>query len=348
MSSFLKNLPSTSSLVTAYATISTFLMLLKSMFDLMVPAKARESIIAIVQEHIISRFFTSFTFVIEDEWEFGDNALFRAAMVYLPTKIGPSTQTVLLGFKEKHKFETPPETGVPVWGHVVDEFENMKLKWTLKSKKSKNMFYSRERKFFHLTCNKNHRDKVMKNYFPHVALTARSILNNRKGLRIYTYDQNHCYWESTAFKHPSTFATLAMEPDLKKSIMEDLDMFVNRKVFFERVGRTWKRGYLLYGPPGTGKSSLVAAIANHVRYNIYDLQLGTVKSDFDLRRLLTSTTNQSILLIEDIDCSSSSKVAQERPKNSDDIDDDDDDDEDNAKAKVEKKSKPPSSQGVTN
>uniref|UniRef100_A0A2N9GQU7 AAA+ ATPase domain-containing protein n=1 Tax=Fagus sylvatica TaxID=28930 RepID=A0A2N9GQU7_FAGSY len=315
MSSFLKNIPSTSNLYAAYATISTFLMLLRNIFDMVVPEKVREAISTYCNENITSRFSTRFTFVIEEDWEVGENALFRASMVYLPTKIGSSIRSVLLGSKESHKVDTPPESGIPVWGNVVDEFENMRLKWTLKSRKSEksSIWCSREKKYFHLTCNKKHRDKVMKNYFPHVTLTAKSILNSRKGLRIYTYDQDDGYWESTAFKHPSTFATLAMEPDKKKELMEDLDLFVTRKKFFERVGRTWKRGYLLYGPPGTGKSSLVAAIANHVRFNIYDLQLGSVKSDYDLRHVLTSTTNRSILLIEDIDCSS--KVVQERPKN---------------------------------
>ena len=37
-----------------------------------------------------------------------------------------------------------------------------------------------------------------------------------------------------------------------------------------------KRGYLLHGPPGTGKSSMIAAMANHLKYDIYDLELTKV------------------------------------------------------------------------
>ncbi|GJN11603.1 hypothetical protein PR202_ga29804 [Eleusine coracana subsp. coracana] len=62
------------------------------------------------------------------------------------------------------------------------------------------------------------------------------------------------------------------------------------------------RGYLLYGPPGTGKSSLVAAIANHLLFNIYDLDLSEVRLNSALQRLLIAMPNKSILLIEDIDC----------------------------------------------
>ncbi|KAE8655066.1 P-loop containing nucleoside triphosphate hydrolases superfamily protein isoform 1 [Hibiscus syriacus] len=130
-------------------------------------------------------------------------------------------------------------------------------------------------------------------------------------------------WEPTVFKHPATFETLAMEPELKEFIMKDLDTFVERKEFFENVGRAWKRGYLLYGPPGTGKSSLVAAIANYMRYNVYDLQFQSVRSDSELRRVLTSTTNRSILLIEDIDCST--KVTHDRTKANENSDEEDED-----------------------
>lgn len=94
-----------------------------------------------------------------------------------------------------------------------------------------------------------------------------------------------------------------MDPELKQGVMEDLNRFVKRKEFYKRVGRAWKRGYLLYGPPGTGKSSLVAAMANHLKFDVYDLQLANIMRDSDLRKLLLATGNRSILVIEDIDCS---------------------------------------------
>ncbi|GAB2213779.1 hypothetical protein Droror1_Dr00018094 [Drosera rotundifolia] len=63
------------------------------------------------------------------------------------------------------------------------------------------------------------------------------------------------------------------------------------------------RGYLLYGPPGTGKSSLIAAMANYLKFDIYDLELTEVRSNLDLRRYLLETANRSILVVEEIDCS---------------------------------------------
>ena len=113
---------------------------------------------------------------------------------------------------------------------------------------------------------------------------------------------NSLRWEPVILEHPSTFETMAMEDELKRDVIADLDRFIRRKDFYKRVGKAWKRGYLLYGPPGTGKSSLVAAMANYLRFDVYDLQLASVMRDADLRRLLLATRNRSILVIEDIDC----------------------------------------------
>ncbi|KAI6671435.1 hypothetical protein NL676_006320 [Syzygium grande] len=98
------------------------------------------------------------------------------------------------------------------------------------------------------------------------------------------------------------FETLAMDLELKKMLIDDLDRFMRRKEYYKRVGEAWKRGYLLYGPPGTGKSSQVAAMPNHLKFDIYDLERSGLRSNVDLRRLLVTTANRSISVVEDIDC----------------------------------------------
>ena len=50
------------------------------------------------------------------------------------------------------------------------------------------------------------------------------------------------------------------------------------------------------------KSSLIAAMANYLKFNIYDLNLSDQLTDESLRSILLSTTNRSILVIEDIVC----------------------------------------------
>lgn len=124
--------------------------------------------------------------------------------------------------------------------------------------------------------------------------------------RLFTNNGHGAYesgWSSVPFRHPCTFETLALEPELKKQLVEDLTAFADGKEFYRKIGRAWKRGYLLYGPPGAGKSSLIAAMANFLQYDVYDLELSKVKDNSELRALLIQTTNRSIIVIEDIDCS---------------------------------------------
>ncbi|CAN0903458.1 AAA-ATPase At3g28580 [Linum grandiflorum] len=79
--------------------------------------------------------------------------------------------------------------------------------------------------------------------------------------------------------------------------------FTESRDFYSRIGKAWKRGYLLYGPPGTGKSTMIAAMANLLSYDVYDLELTAVRDNTELRKLLIDTTSKSIIVIEDIDCS---------------------------------------------
>ncbi|TYJ10270.1 hypothetical protein E1A91_A11G196200v1 [Gossypium mustelinum] len=311
MATVWNELPSFSTLLSAYASISAMAMLIRTILNEMVPERMRNYITSKIYDLTGAYFSSEFTFVIEDRWHAGDNQMFRAAELYLPTIIGPSSESIVVGFDESSDPRKPLKRSIPVGCTITDDFQGIRLKWALSSIETKK-YYVPNKRFFSLTCKKSDRERVEQRYFPFINKTAQAILSKSESLNIYTYDQDCSMWEPAVFKHPATFDTLAMEPDLKEFIMKDLDSFVERKEFFENVGRAWKRGYLLYGPPGTGKSSLVAAIANYMRYNVYDLQFQSVRNDSDLRRVLTSTTNRSILLIEDIDCST--KVTHDRTK----------------------------------
>ncbi|RID75616.1 hypothetical protein BRARA_B02651 [Brassica rapa] len=314
----LDSLPSVSSVFSLYTTFSAITMLLRTILNEVVPKGIREYITVKLVDYFSSYFQSDFTFVIEQHWgEYVENQTFRAAQVYLPTRLaGLSTGKLLVGSNNLKNPTAQPKLGIPVDTKIMDEFERIHLEWTLHNVKSKGR---REKRYFHLTCKKEFREKIMAGYFAYVTKSAEEIMRHRENLQIFTYNKEDSDWESAIFEHHTTFETLAIEPDLKATLIDDLDAFSKGKDFFRSVGRAWKRGYLLYGPPGTGKSSMVAAIANHMKYNIYDLQIQSVKDDGELREILTSTTNRSILLIEDIDCGSdASRKRHTKEKEGDD------------------------------
>ncbi|CAN0861614.1 Protein HYPER-SENSITIVITY-RELATED 4 [Linum grandiflorum] len=137
---------------------------------------------------------------------------------------------------------------------------------------------------------------------------AKSLNQENKTLKLSTVHPENLYgnmseaWNGINLDHPATFDTLAMDAEVKNMVLTDLDRFLKRKDYYRKVGKAWKRGYLLYGPPGTGKSSLIAAMANYLHFDIYDLELTQLSRDAELRRLLIATPNRSILVVEDIDC----------------------------------------------
>ncbi|XP_022137531.1 AAA-ATPase ASD, mitochondrial-like [Momordica charantia] len=196
---------------------------------------------------------------------------------------------------------------------VTDEFQGVKVWWVLNTtgspSNSNNSYPSPDRRYYSLTFHKRHRDLITEPYLKHVLNEGKEIRVRNRQRKLYTngsggrWSYMHTMWSHIVFEHPATFDTIAMEAEKKQEIIDDLLTFTSSKDFYSRIGKAWKRGYLLYGPPGTGKSTMIAAMANLLNYDIYDLELTAVKNNTELRKLLIETTSKSIIVIEDIDCS---------------------------------------------
>lgn len=119
-------------------------------------------------------------------------------------------------------------------------------------------------RYYRLTFHKRHRGLIIGPYLDHVMKEGKAIKVRNRQRKLYT--NNGSSWSHVAFEHPATFQTLAMELEKKQEIMDDLVAFSKAEDFYARIGRAWKRGYLLYGPPGTGKSTMIAAMANLLGY----------------------------------------------------------------------------------
>ncbi|XP_042497751.1 AAA-ATPase ASD, mitochondrial-like [Macadamia integrifolia] len=200
---------------------------------------------------------------------------------------------------------------------VTDEFQGVKLLWSSNMTSSNTPLYSfyppsDGKRYYTLTFHKRYRDLVTASYLNHIMEQGKAVGVKNRQRKLHTNNKSESFsmygykksaWSHVVFDHPATFRTLAMEPQKKKEIMDDLINFSNSKDYYRKIGKAWKRGYLLYGPPGTGKSSMIAAMANLLDYDIYDLELTSVKDNTELRKLLIETSSKSIIVIEDIDCS---------------------------------------------
>nr|POE79111.1 aaa-atpase [Quercus suber] len=244
------------------------------------------------------------TVVIEDRGNLKiSNQIYEAARAYLRTLISNSTKPTR--FKVNKERQNESTIDIIDNEDVIDIFIGIRLKWKLHA--AKDVHRNIER-YLELSFDKGFENEVLESYLPDIVKRYERIQNDDNVVKLYTRNNGlrsvgrdlDGKWIYVLLKHPITFEKLAMDPKQKEMLIDDLDRFLGRKDLYEDVGKTWKRGYLLYGPPGTGKSSLIAAMANYLKFDIYDLNLSDCGAELDHhRRQYDSFTLSGLLNIID-------------------------------------------------
>lgn len=119
--------------------------------------------------------------------------------------------------------------------------------------------------------------------------------NNKKG-----------EWVHNGTINKRDFNTIIMQNDKQYEIKKKIINFANSEEKCNKMGIPYKDTYLFTGEPGTGKTSSIIAIASELSRDIYYLNLNNVEDDDKLTYLLSGQSidyKKSILVIEDIDCS---------------------------------------------
>ncbi|KAF4364173.1 hypothetical protein G4B88_029150 [Cannabis sativa] len=308
-----ETVPSAKTIISVAASLTASAVLLRSVTENLIPDAVQDLFITRVHK-LYTRLSPHVTVVVDEFDGLTANQLFESATIYLGATQYASTDRIKVKKLEKEK---QLAVTIDINQEMEDSFKGVKFSWVLVSSRNGSSFSSsgrrgdhssgfaqKEIRHYELSFRKKHRELALDSYLPYVLEKAKWLKEERKCVKLHTVDYNGSdYWSWINLDHPATFETMAMDPDMKKTLIDDLHRFISRKEYYRRVGKAWKRGYLLYGPPGTGKSSLVAAMANYLKFDIYDLDLKEVQCDSDLRRLLIGTGNRSILVIEDIDCS---------------------------------------------
>nr|XP_016515094.1 PREDICTED: AAA-ATPase At5g57480-like [Nicotiana tabacum] len=283
----------------------------QSLLQTVFPAEVRFASLKFI--HRICNWFSAYCYYDITEIDgVNTNELYNAVQLYLSSSAsitgnrlsltrGLNSSTITFGLSNNDSLiDTFNGTVKVLWEHVVIPRQAQTFSWRP---------LPEEKRGFLLRAKKKDKAVVLGSYLDFVMEKANEIRRKNQDRLLYTnsrggsLDSRGHPWESVPFKHPNTFETLAMDPQKKAEIMADLLDFANGESFYQTTGRAWKRGYLLYGPPGTGKSSMIAAMANFLGYDIYDLELTEVHTNSELRKLLMKTSSKSIIVIEDIDCS---------------------------------------------
>uniref|UniRef100_R7VZH5 Putative mitochondrial chaperone bcs1 n=1 Tax=Aegilops tauschii TaxID=37682 RepID=R7VZH5_AEGTA len=246
---------------------------------------------------------------------YNEDDLFDAALTYLATKINPQSMSRLCLARTRKR--EPDGSGscstllsMENGGSTTDTFQGVEFRWT-SIESGGNDGNNRGKECLELSFDAEHTETALHKYVPFITSTAEELRLRDRALKIFLNQGSS--WKGINHHHPATFDTLAMDPSVKQAVIDDLDRFLKRKEYYRRIGKAWKRGYLLYGPPGTGKSSLVAAMANYLRG--------------------CSSTCPTSLVIEDIDCSFDTMSREDRKVSHATYTDDEDDEYDHARAR---------------
>ncbi|CAN6694186.1 unnamed protein product [Malus baccata var. baccata] len=287
-------MPETKALLPAIATLAASAMLVQSIANDFIPDELRNYFYSGLY-NISRRFSSQLTIVIDEFQGLFPNEIFEAGHAYLGTIVTPHL------FEESKRAAKEKKLAVSVdrGEELADVYENVKSPFA-RHRGDLNASLRQEARFYELMFHKKLKEKVLNSYLPYILERSKETKREHKAVKFHTVEQQRWFPDAVKLDHPMTFKLLAMDTELKKAVLDDLNNFINGKEFYRRVGKAWKRGYLLYGPPGTGKSSLIAAMANHLNYDIYELDLTSVNSNSDLSKLLFSMPNQSIIVFEDV------------------------------------------------
>jgi DNA replication protein DnaC len=287
---------------TSLASLLGVLAFCQTLLQVVFPPELRFAVFKLLNR--ISNWFSSYCYFDITEIDgVNTNELYNAVQLYLSSSVSITgsrlsltralnSSAITFGLSNNDCIVDTYNGVTVIWEHVVTQRQSQE-----------------EKRGFTLRIKKRDKKLILDSYLDYIMEKANEMRRKNQDRLLYTnsrggsLDSRGHPWESVPFKHPSTFETLAMDPAKKGEILKDLVDFANGQGFYQKTGRAWKRGYLLYGPPGTGKSSMIAAMANYLGYDIYDLELTEVHTNSELRKLLMKTSSKSIIVIEDIDCS---------------------------------------------
>ncbi|CAL9246832.1 unnamed protein product [Arabidopsis halleri] len=217
-----------STVLTTATSMAETAMMARSLVRNYVPHEVRHYISyelrCFFRRRFVRDFSSQITIIIKEYEGFDNNEVFEAAEAYLTTKISPSNKKLKVSKHDKEKdYNVTVERGE----EVVDTFNGVQFRWVLhcrpvESKNSRNQ--PSEVRSFELSFHKKFKDMALESYLPNIVKRATSMKQEKKTLKLFTLDTDYWYssdpWTSVTLDHPSTFKTLAMDLDVKRSIEE--------------------------------------------------------------------------------------------------------------------------------
>lgn len=140
-------------------------------------------------------------------------------------------------------------------------------------------------------------------------------LEDYNTVTMFVFDE---YWENNGKKNKRSIDSIYIPKKLKSDLINEFELFESKKYItrLEKLGITRKKVIMLEGPPGTGKSSLIMAIASRLERDIAYFSFTPEITDTKLIKSMQNAPDDSIIVLEDIDCLFEERKANDTNKNS--------------------------------
>ena len=214
------------------------------------------------------------------------------------------------------------DQAIKMFKHVYGE-ENLKEKEISKSFNNIKCTISPAKLQNHLLKYKHHPEQALENILQLRQDEAEIFEEDRTTIYRCTSSYDQTWMPTGKGKLLRPWNTIITQNNIKEEILKDINDFLDSKEIYRELGINHRKGYLLYGPPGTGKSTLIAGLADKLRYNICVIEFGNQDiTDSGLMTQLSTLPSRSIVIIEDIDVALPSmdrrlKIQKEKEKRGD-------------------------------
>ncbi|RWR79988.1 AAA-ATPase-like protein [Cinnamomum micranthum f. kanehirae] len=135
--------------------------------------------------------------------------MYEAVEIYLCSKLSPKMRSLTVAKLEKEKIR------ITIAGdkEVLDKFQGIQLRWGWTS-------YEVQRQHF-------------------ISSHPKAIMDISNIFKVHKMQSEDLCgrWAVVNFNHPVTLKILAMDPDLKKEVIDDLERFLRTKEFYKRIGK---------------------------------------------------------------------------------------------------------------
>lgn len=125
-------------------------------------------------------------------------------------------------------------------------------------------------------------------------------INYKDQIMLYEFEYGN--WEQTDFINKKKLDTIFLPEKQLETIINEVEIFNNNSEKYEELCVPHCSIFLFYGIPGSGKTSLIHAIASHFNFNIATFVFGKDVDDRIAKKALQKIPENTMLVIEDIDC----------------------------------------------